>query len=137
MRKLFGVLGLAAMVFAAGCASTGVEVTSADIDRLKPGITTKAEVIGRFGQPTSTRALPDGGEVLFYTHTETSIKPYQVLPVVFVLTGGPDATVTAAELDFDSQQLYLRHRLIRGQEAEALKRSEEAAQEEKAQAVTQ
>lgn len=137
VRRIFGVLGVAALVLAAGCTSTGVDVTSADIDRLKPGVTTKQEVIQRFGQPTSTRALPGGGEVFYYTHTETSIKPYQVLPLVFVLTGGPDATVTAAELDFDDQALYMAHRLIRGKEAEALKQSEQAAQDEKAQAVPQ
>lgn len=137
MKGIWGVLGLAAVLLAAGCASTGVDVTSADIDRLKPGVTTRQEVIERFGQPTSTRALPGGGEVFYYTHTETSIKPYQVLPLVFVLTGGPDATVTAAELDFDNQALYMGHRLIRGDEAKALKRNEQAAQDEKAQAELQ
>lgn len=124
--KFIRAFCLVLAVFLAGCSSTGVDVKTEDIDRLKPGVTTEQEVVQRFGPPTSTTMLPNGVKVLYYTHKETSIKAYQVLPIAFVLTGGPDTTITAVELDFDGQQRYIGHRLIKGKEAEKLFKEEES-----------
>ncbi|MDL2284274.1 hypothetical protein LJC19_03935 [Oxalobacter sp. OttesenSCG-928-P03] len=125
MKKTIALF-LAAAMLLAGCASSGVDVDQEDISSLKPGITTEKDVIARFGPPTSTEMLQNGRKMLIYTHTESSMRAWQALPIVFVLTGGPDKEVTAAELIFSRDGLYLSHKLVRGEEAEEILEKEKA-----------
>ena len=74
------LLAAAFCVAAAGCAAPlttteGREIDRAEVARIKPGVTTRAEVIGAFGEPRETTRA-DGKERLLYTYSSKRVPTY-------------------------------------------------------------
>lgn len=53
-------LASAAVVVMAGCASVGQDFSTADVDAMKPGITTYQEAVAKLGKPMRTTTQADG-----------------------------------------------------------------------------
>ncbi len=49
--------------------SSGQAISSAQLDSIEPGVTTKDWVINKFGEPDRVRHLQDGEETLIYENT--------------------------------------------------------------------
>ncbi len=127
--KRFSILCLVAAFFLAGCGSSGVQIKP---EQVSDNITEK-DAIARFGKPTSVRMLPNGNKELFYTHTESTVHAYQVLPIVMILTGGPDTTITAVELEFDPDGNLVERRFIKGDEAKSIYNKEKETNSQNSQ----
>ena len=78
------------LVGAAGCASVGTPMDPAVLARIKPGVTTEAEMLQWFGSPKSKTLDTTGNLVLtwYYIRVSSSMKQ-QVLSVLF----NPDGIV--------------------------------------------
>ena len=65
MKNLMMILVLVVMV---GCAASGTRLEQAQIDKLKPGTTTKQEMYAMFGQPFTTGAEADGSTTALWNY---------------------------------------------------------------------
>ncbi len=78
MKRILIAATVAALL--AGCAAhvtrtEGRQIEEASAKALEPGVTTRAGVIGAFGEPNDA-TLEDGVERLTYTYTETTVPTY-------------------------------------------------------------
>ena len=94
-----------AMALAAGalaaCASSGVKVSQAQIDKLVKGETTISQAIGLLGKPTS-RATSDDKTTIGYSYTAVSSRPENFIPIVGAFVGGMDMKMSGITLAFDA-----------------------------------
>jgi hypothetical protein len=84
-----------------GCAGStvkvGSEISSANVDKIVKGKTTKGEILQTFGQPASiTRTPYNGGETLGYAYTQggTAINPAKYIPYAGLLVPTTGKTTT-------------------------------------------
>lgn len=87
----------------AGCASTGTQVTSADMASFVPGQTTESQVIARLGEPNSASVSPDGSRTDIYIYAHASANAASLIPVVGLLAGGATSKSTTATFMFDNR----------------------------------
>lgn len=78
MRNIILVVLAVACLTMAGCAQPAVQtigrgapITDELVDSIKEGVTTKAELVAKLGQPFSATRMPDGSEMLMWSYTET------------------------------------------------------------------
>jgi hypothetical protein len=74
VASVAGVLGVLPGCLIASTRSasvTGREVTSAELNSIRPGETTEADVLTRLGAPTTTTQLSDGGKLHTWSATTT------------------------------------------------------------------
>jgi len=69
-RTLGLVAVLAACLTLGGCITSGTKFDATDIQALIPGVSTQAEAIERFGQPTSISSYEDGSTLLQWMWSE-------------------------------------------------------------------
>lgn len=69
-RTLGLVAAFAACLTLGGCITNGTKFDAADIQTLIPGVSTQAEAIERFGQPTATSTYGDGTVLLQWMWSE-------------------------------------------------------------------
>ena len=70
LRSLAFATALALSLPLAGCMTSGVKFTMAEVESLQPGVTTKDEAIALLGKPTSRSTMADGTELLQWMYTE-------------------------------------------------------------------
>lgn len=81
MKKLFVLLLCLSFV---GCATVGKQVNQSNAEKLQKGVTTKAEVIKIFGQPSS-QSFNQAGKVIFtYIGCQVKNTAWNFIPVVSV-----------------------------------------------------
>jgi outer membrane protein assembly factor BamE (lipoprotein component of BamABCDE complex) len=97
------VLVFIAAVLLAGCATVGREISDAQIDTLKKGETTAAQVIASFGQPTSTTKMSDGRYMVSYIFAHAQARPASFIPVVGLFAGGSDVRSSMVMLTFNKE----------------------------------
>lgn len=68
----------ALLCFITGCASatssTGPAIDRTQVSEIKKGITTRAEILERFGSPITTQIMGDGRRELVFVSTESQIR---------------------------------------------------------------
>ena len=70
LRSLAFATALALSLPLAGCMTSGVKFTMAEVESLQPGVTTKDEAIALLGKPTSRSTMADGSELLQWMYSE-------------------------------------------------------------------
>ena len=100
---------LSVIVLLTGCASAGRKISADDVSSIRPGTSTRRELIQRLGEPLSMALSPEGKSVLnwHYIHVGPfgSRMQQQILTVSFqtndivdrVLTSGQFTTNTPAQ----------------------------------------
>lgn len=95
------VLVALAMAGIPGCATQSSfgsgQLSSADIDRIVKGKTSKAQILSTFGQPEHMYSDPsNGNEILSYSYSQGQgvVRPISFVPGVGQLLGGSDHTAT-------------------------------------------
>lgn len=73
-----------------GCATSGRKIETSQAEKLKPGETTKEEVLRLLGAPQYQTRDSDGAETLTYSFTRTTVKPATFIPYVGGFVGGAD-----------------------------------------------
>lgn len=102
------LLGLAV----AGCATVGREISDAQLETLRKGVTTETEAVATLGQPTSVMRLGDGSRRLTYSFAHAQARPESFIPVVGLAVGGSDVRSSVVILSFDRAgvlQDYMSH----------------------------
>ena len=88
---------------AAGCASSGIQVTPEQLAGFKEGATTMNDVIAKLGQPNTSMRNFDGTQTIVYSYSQTQIRPATFIPVVGALAGGADMKMNMAMFRFDAE----------------------------------
>lgn len=73
MRKFIVVLGMA--LFLCACAAQRPEIDQSQLAQLKPGVTTKQEVLAKFGEPTTALVQSDGTSSIAYMFSSSNTEP--------------------------------------------------------------
>lgn len=82
MKKTLMIIIVAMTVTACASISSvkvkteGVKITREQIDGIKPGSTTKNDIIKTFGNPIKAESKTDGTDALIYTYTEKKTPTY-------------------------------------------------------------
>jgi hypothetical protein len=112
--KKFLVLAIAAgaCLMMAGCATNVGTQTINDFGRYQqtqPGVTTKRELHGIFGQPHEVRAIEQTGESVWsYYQIRSQMNAMTLVPFVGMVAGGDDRDITRADFYFDPNGVLLR-----------------------------
>jgi YD repeat-containing protein len=99
--KRFTTALLACLLF--GCATSGTKIDEATVNSLKKGESTVQDALMKLGQPNTRIVAGDGTTTLMYTYAESSVKAASFIPVVGLVAGGTDVSVTSTTLKFDAQ----------------------------------
>lgn len=115
------IIPLLAAVVMAGCATSGVKIDRGQAAALQPGSTTYADVVARFGPPTSEMVLGGGARMLTYSYVSASARPESFIPIVGAFVGGADSESQAVMFRFgpdgrlvDTMQHASRHGVATG-----------------------
>ncbi len=73
-----------------GCATIGRPINNDQLMKIKQGETTEQEIIAIFGTPLSKTLTGEGKIIMNYTYTEARIKATNFIPIVGLVSGGPD-----------------------------------------------
>lgn len=84
------------------CASTGRQVSQAQLSDFKKGETTIDEVVAKLGTPTTTTLSSDGTRSLSYVFSQTQVHAATFIPIVGAFAGGADSQVNVTTLVFNS-----------------------------------
>ena len=93
-RILCFIAVITSTVFLAGCAATssGTKMSANQVDKIKKGVTTRAEVEANFGTPLNVSVLPDGRRMMTYSYfamnAKAKITPFMFLPHANLFAGG-------------------------------------------------
>jgi hypothetical protein len=102
-----GACALLAGALAAGCASTGVNVSDQQTAAFVKGKTTRAEVVAALGPPTGETHMADGTRLIMYTYAEAKARAATYIPFVGAFVGGADSHGRTVGLRFDDHDLLL------------------------------
>jgi len=80
--------------------SSGTKVTEQQAAQFEKGKSTEAEVIAKLGPPTSSSRGPDGAKADVYMYTKSQARAASFIPVVGLMAGGADASMTAVIFHF-------------------------------------
>jgi outer membrane protein assembly factor BamE (lipoprotein component of BamABCDE complex) len=101
VKKIYFIAAaLVASYMLGGCMSTGVEVKPEQTSDFRQGVTTRAEVLGRLGTPTTQATMPDGSTMLIYSFAASQARPASFIPLVGAFAGGADARSSMVEFVF-------------------------------------
>lgn len=98
--RLAAVL-LSAALLAAGCASSGVEVSQQTVQSFQKGVATQSDILAKLGAPTTKASLSDGRSVWVYSFAAAKARPESFIPLVGAFVGGSDVHATTASFIFD------------------------------------
>ena len=102
MKFLFSI---SLLVFLAGCATVGREITKDQIATFEKGKTTLSQVTIALGQPTTTTILQDGRQVIDYSFAHAQTRPETFIPFIGALVGGMDVRATHVRFTFDQHRI--------------------------------
>ena len=92
---------LVLVVFVAGCAASGVQVSQQAAMQFKEGVTTEAEILAKLGKPTHTM-ITSGMRLISYSGMQYQVKGATFIPIVGSFSGGGDYTMTSVAYQVDS-----------------------------------
>lgn len=98
------VMGVAASMILglAGCASGGTMVSEQQAAEFQKGVSTRAQVLAKLGQPNSTTVAPDGTRIDVYAHVHAAANGASYIPVVGLLAGGGSGQTNTATFIYDT-----------------------------------
>jgi outer membrane protein assembly factor BamE (lipoprotein component of BamABCDE complex) len=82
MKLILSVICLVLALSEVGCMtnSSGQKMEAAEVNSIRKGVTTRAEVERKFGPPIATSMLPDGRRVLNFVFSESTMKGTSFIP---------------------------------------------------------
>ncbi len=107
MRKVIRYAAIAAVIGLAGCAASGVKVSDDQLSSLVKGQTSRAEVLAKFGKPTTQIRSSDGTATVLYNFAEYRTRPATFIPIVGIFAGGSDIHTSSATFRFDANDRLL------------------------------
>lgn len=107
MSKIIKTAAIAIAIGLAGCAASGVKVSDDQLSGLVKGQTSRAEVLAKFGKPTTQIRSSDGTATVLYNFAEYRTRPATFIPIVGIFAGGSDIHTSSATFRFDANDRLL------------------------------
>lgn len=85
---------------AAGCASSGTLVAEQQASQFERGVTTRAQVIAKLGEPQQSTKMDDGTRIDVYVHIQASATTATYIPVVGLFAGGAKGSNNTATFTY-------------------------------------
>jgi outer membrane protein assembly factor BamE (lipoprotein component of BamABCDE complex) len=115
MRKsalLLSVLLLVSALGQSGCATNyGPKIDRESASRIVKGSTTRAEIVGWFGDPTMTNFEADGAEQSMWTSMQSKVSGSTFIPFVGGFVGKNQTTTGTLTVIFDKNGVVKDYRL--------------------------
>ncbi|EAZ98369.1 outer membrane protein assembly factor BamE [Marinobacter sp. ELB17] len=109
---------LLVMVFAAfvlaGCATTGNDFSSNQIDEIVVGQTTKADIVSWFGEPSSRTKSTDHDAIYTYLYSATRANAMSLIPGAGIFGKGMDSNYKTLMVFFSKNGLVTEHSYTEG-----------------------
>ncbi len=99
MRLFSGFIFLVLLVMSVGCASTPVRHLASDVIMLKPGVSTKQDVLMYLGEPDGTRTISQG--VYEFVYYEEKRDRLSRIPMIGPLVGDEGYEMIVITFDGD------------------------------------
>ena len=112
VKKLL-VMVLAAFVLA-GCATTGNDFSSNQIDEIVVGQTTKADIVSWFGEPSARTESSAYDAVFTYLYSETRANAMSLIPGAGIFGKGMDSSHKTLMVFFSKDNLVREHSYTEG-----------------------
>lgn len=93
----------ACLLLIGGCATTGTQIDAGQVKAFERGVTTRAEIESKLGQPNMVQTLPDGRAILTYTYAHAQARVASFIPVVGLFAGGSDVKAQTVSIFLDAQ----------------------------------
>ena len=94
------ILAIAAAVILGGCVSSGTKVSEAQAGQFEKGKSTEADVVAKLGAPSTVVRQSDGTHIDQYTHVQTQARAASFIPVVGLMAGGADSSMSIVSFTF-------------------------------------
>lgn len=114
LSSLFIVLSLCGMLCACATAGNGSlrkETETSVGEKIKPGVTTKAEVKTMFGSPIHTAFTDSGQEIWKYELSHMSADATSLIPVVNIFAASSSGKKKELVVFFDDQDLVKKYNM--------------------------
>jgi len=99
MKRVHAMLALCSLLVA--CVSTGVEVKPEQMENFLPGFSTRDDVTGQLGTPTSEVKLSNGSTILVYSFATSKPHPESFVPFIGPLFAGGEIRSSTVLFEFD------------------------------------
>ena len=104
------IVAVAGAILLSGCASAGNDkVRTETMDtvgtKVVKGTTTKSQVRGLYGEPSSVSLTDSGSEVWKYEYAHATAKAVSFVPIVGLFAGGADVTKNEVVFIFDKNDV--------------------------------
>jgi hypothetical protein len=86
------IVSLLALGFV-GCASVGTPIATQNVQNIKKGVTTEADLVRMFGPPTTKTLNANGNIVMVWTHSAAQAKGTSFIPIAGAFVGGTNVQV--------------------------------------------
>jgi hypothetical protein len=100
---LFGAILLAS------CATSGRQISEAEIKSFTVGKSTMSDVEARLGPPTTTLTADDGTQTLSYVYAHSQARPESFIPIAGAFVGGVDSQSSSVSFNFKNGILTSRN----------------------------
>jgi outer membrane protein assembly factor BamE (lipoprotein component of BamABCDE complex) len=82
------VAALLIMALLASCASVGTPIAQENVKKIRPGVTTEADLVRMFGQPSTKTLDSNGKTILGWIYSEAQTKGTTFIPIAGAFVGG-------------------------------------------------
>lgn len=91
---------LAVIAVTLGCAASGTRLSKEDIQKIKEGETTRAQVIEMLGAPPISTLGSDGKEIFTYHFSSLKMSPQNFIPVVGLIQSRTNMNIQMTHILF-------------------------------------
>ena len=93
-----------------GCASTGAKIDTAQLNEIRKGQTTVAEIIRKFGRPNLLSKNWDGTQTVAYANTEGQSDSGTLLPIMGAVVAGASSGVDSVIFYFNTNGVLTNYK---------------------------
>jgi outer membrane protein assembly factor BamE (lipoprotein component of BamABCDE complex) len=93
-----------------GCAGSGTKIDAAQLDEVRRGQTTVADIVRRFGRPNFFSKNWDGTQTAAYAHSDGRSDAGTLLPLMGAVVAGAEAGVDSVIFNFDANGVLTDYR---------------------------
>ncbi len=90
MKIQYSVIVVLLVLVINGCATVGRPIDPASMDKIKPGETTKTQILQWFGKPDGVTRLSTGEVWFTYTYVKATTNPAAFIPIIGLFFMGTD-----------------------------------------------
>jgi hypothetical protein len=95
------------LVFQARCASVGTNANTSQIETIQKGVTTRADVEVKLGQPNMVSLMGDGRKIILYNYSEYRTEAGTFIPFVGLVVFGANTQNQTLQIMLDQRDVVV------------------------------